>query len=131
MKSDSDLKSRRPLSPHLTIYKPQITSVLSILHRISGVALYFSFLGLTWLYILASLGYFEISNLDNCQLFKIFTYLVIFGFFFHLSTGIRHLLWSAGYFFSVKAVEITGVIAIISSIILTYFAISLINFNPV
>jgi succinate dehydrogenase / fumarate reductase cytochrome b subunit len=90
----------RPLSPHLAVYKFTITMAMSILHRITGAALYFGILLLAWFLIAAS---------TDAAAFAIFTafiksiigQLILFGFtwalFNHLFGGIRHLIWDAGY----------------------------------
>lgn len=91
--------SPRPLSPHLQIYKPQMTSAMSILHRISGFGLSLGLLLLTcWLYHAA-------YNPEGLEGFYEFTgswfgMIFLFGwsvaFYYHLANGIRHLLWDAG-----------------------------------
>ena len=93
------MNRQRPLSPHLQIYKPQITSVLSILHRGTGIVLSIgSIILVSWIVTL-TLGestYLMYSNIINNWFGK----LIIFGFtlalFYHLSNGIRHLFWDAG-----------------------------------
>ena len=116
------MSRQRPLSPHLQIYKPQITSMLSILHRATGIALSIGSVILVLWIVALTLGentYLMYSNLiDNW-----FGKLIIFGFtfalFYHLSNGIRHLFWDAGYGFDLKVAKITGVLAFIGSFILT------------
>ena len=116
------MKKERPLSPHLQIYKPQITSVLSIMHRITGVALTFGMvLVVLWITTL-SLGesfyeyyvFFIKSWFGNLILIG-FT----FAFFYHLSNGIRHLFWDFGYGYELNIALITGVTVLISAFILT------------
>jgi succinate dehydrogenase / fumarate reductase cytochrome b subunit len=115
--------SSRPLSPHLTIYRPQITSVLSILHRISGVVLFFGLLFLLWSIIF--LIYTPESA--NSWLWKFLNSkagigIIIawsYSLFFHACTGIRHLFWDIGYGFSLKAVTWSGWLALFTSLTLT------------
>lgn len=116
------MKKERPLSPHLQIYKPQITSVLSIMHRITGVALTFgTVLVVLWITTL-SLGesfyeyyvFFIQSWFGNLILIG-FT----FAFFYHLSNGIRHLFWDFGYGYELNIAFISGVTVLISAFILT------------
>lgn len=101
----------RPLSPHLQIYKWQITSVLSILHRFTGIGFCAGIIGLViWLYLL---GQDEECYLSGIELLKtlpgqIALWLVIFSGNFHLGNGIRHLIWDAGYGFSLRTVNISG-----------------------
>lgn len=102
---------RRPLSPHLQVYRPQISSALSIFHRFTGIALSAGALLLAlWLAAAAtSPGAFAIAQ---AVLDSIFGKLVLFGFtlalFYHFSNGIRHLLWDAGYGFELPVMHRTG-----------------------
>lgn len=93
-------ESRRPLSPHLQIYRPTLTMMMSIAHRITGIALYAGTLLLAWFLIAASSGpgaFTAVSWFLNSILGK----LILFGFtwalFHHLLGGVRHTLWDAGY----------------------------------
>tara|TARA_B100000029_G_scaffold394871_1_gene392560 strand:- start:117 stop:494 length:378 start_codon:yes stop_codon:yes gene_type:complete len=116
------MKKVRPLSPHLQIYKPQITSVLSIMHRITGVVLSFgTFLIVLWITTL-SLG----ENFYQYYMIFIkswFGNLILIGFtfalFYHLSNGIRHLFWDFGYGYELNTVFMSGVAVLISAFILT------------
>jgi len=112
----------RPLSPHLQIYKPQITSVLSILHRMTGVSLSIgSLIIVAWIVSLSlgveSYSYF-MSITDHW-----FSHLALFGFsfalYYHLSNGIRHLFWDAGFGFELKHVYMSGSIVVASAFIMT------------
>ncbi|MFY9288472.1 MAG: succinate dehydrogenase, cytochrome b556 subunit [Alphaproteobacteria bacterium] len=115
-------KTSRPLSPHLQIYKPQLTSGMSIFHRMTGVALA---LGLPvfvlWLLAVAG-GPATYTEFTTCFQ-SVFGQLLLFGwtfsFFYHFCCGIRHLLWDAGYFLSIKGVYSTGRVAFGVSILLT------------
>lgn len=111
----------RPLSPHLTIYKPQISSVLSIGHRLSGVGLFFVLLAFCWWFILWVFSRFDPCYLAcfNNSIVKIILVIASYSFFYHISTGVRHLIWNTGRCFSVKAINIGGWVAVASSIILT------------
>ena len=112
----------RPLSPHLQIYRPQVTSVLSIAHRLTGVILAFAALLLT--YWLASAAYGpESFARAQAVLESWFGRLVLFGFtfslFYHLCNGIRHLGWDLGWGFDLVKLRLTGVLVIIASMGLT------------
>jgi succinate dehydrogenase / fumarate reductase cytochrome b subunit len=112
----------RPLSPHLQIYRPQVTSVLSIAHRLTGVILAFAALLLT--YWLASAAYGpESFARAQAVLESWFGRLVLFGFtfslFYHLCNGIRHLGWDMGWGFDLVKLRLTGVLVIIASMGLT------------
>ncbi len=101
----------RPLSPHLQVYRPQITSVLSILHRISGLALSAGMLVLVyWLVSLAggSAAYDRAGALLTASWFKICYVGWSFFFFYHLANGIRHLAWDIGFGFEVGQIKASG-----------------------
>ncbi len=113
---------KRPLSPHLQIYRPQITSVMSICHRISGVALTAgSLLLLYWLMALA--GGAERYASAQAVLGSVFGRLVLFGFtvalFYHLCNGIRHLVWDSGRGFEIASVYKSGYAALTAAAVLT------------
>jgi succinate dehydrogenase / fumarate reductase cytochrome b subunit len=107
--------SDRPLSPHIQVYRPQITSVLSILHRITGVALTLGTLLLTWWLVSAAYGP---EAFDTCQAFlgSWFGQLVLWGFtfaiFYHLGNGIRHLAWDFGWGFDMPVLQKTGLVVV-------------------
>ena len=115
-------KRARPLSPHLQIYRPQLTSIMSILHRATGIALA---LGLpvfvAWLVALAAGEGIYNSFIDLFQ--NPIGQILLFGwswsFFYHFCTGIRHLLWDAGYFLDIKGVYATGWTAVAISTLVT------------
>lgn len=101
----------RPLSPHLQVYRPQITSVLSILHRITGVALTFATLLLTWWLVAAAYGPEPFAD-AQAFLGSWIGQLILWGFtfavFYHLANGVRHLLWDFGWGFEIDQVRTTG-----------------------
>ena len=112
----------RPISPHLQVYKPQITSVLSIFHRITGVAMTFGLILLVaWIFTL-SLGeeYFQYFVMFIKSWFGL---LILFGFTFalnyHLCNGIRHLFWDAGYGYEIETVHKSGLAVLVVSFVLT------------
>lgn len=114
----------RPLSPHLTIYKPQISSVLSILHRITGVANFIGLSILVWWFFLLTYKFEGVLQSSFTQFMKScfgIALLVAFTFslFLHMFTGIRHLFWDIGKGFSVKVMTITGIFSVISAIFMT------------
>ncbi|MFK5986059.1 MAG: succinate dehydrogenase, cytochrome b556 subunit [Pseudomonadota bacterium] len=100
-----------PLSPHLSIYKPQLTSVLSILHRITGVALAAgSLLICSWLLsVLAAPEYFSaINSLLSSWLGKLVLISWSWATIYHLCNGIRHLCWDLGYGLSLQKTYQSG-----------------------
>lgn len=114
--------ARRPLSPHLQIYKPLLTMVMSIVHRITGVALYVGSLLLVWWLVAAATGadYFDYVN----ALFaSIPGRLILLGFTWtlihHALGGMRHLLWDTGRGFSEKSREGMAKASILIAILLT------------
>ena len=114
--------SSRPLSPHLQIYKPMLTTMMSILHRITGVGLYFGIILLVWWLSAASISD---SYFDLVQGFfgHWFGRLVLFGFTWalmhHALGGLRHLLWDTGRGFDLKVVEWLARANLAGSIVLT------------
>ena len=114
--------SKNPLSPHLQIYRWHISSLLSITHRISGVInLLALILIFFWLLILS----FDESNYKLFLLIinSFFGKFILIGFTwsmsFHILSGIRHLVWDLGYGFEIKTANISGIIVIICSLVLT------------
>lgn len=105
----------RPLSPHLQVYRPQITSVLSILHRITGVALTFATLLLTWWLVAAAYGPEQFAD-AQAFLGSWIGQLLLWGFtfavFYHLANGVRHLLWDFGWGFEMDQVRKSGIAVI-------------------
>jgi succinate dehydrogenase / fumarate reductase cytochrome b subunit len=115
----------RPLSPHLQVYRPQITSVLSITHRISGVALGAGALLLTW-WLVAAVEGPESFNEVQAVIGSWYGRLLIFGFtlafFFHLSNGVRHLFWDLGYGLELRSVYRSGWVVMVLTLVLTLFS---------
>ncbi|MAJ13575.1 MAG: succinate dehydrogenase, cytochrome b556 subunit [SAR116 cluster bacterium] len=116
------MNQQRPLSPHLQVYKPQVTSVLSIFHRITGVALSFGLVLLVgWIFSL-SLGE-SIFNYYSLFLESWLGLLVMFSFTFalnyHFCNGVRHLFWDAGYGYEISTVYKSGLAVVIISLSLT------------
>lgn len=113
----------RPLSPHLTIFRPLITMVMSIVHRVTGGALYFGMVLLAWWLLAAATGpgAFELANAFFGSWFG---RLVLFGFTWalvhHLLGGIRHLIWDTGAGYSEAMRNGLAWATIIGSIPLTF-----------
>ena len=114
--------SKNPLSPHLQIYRWHISSLVSITHRISGII---NLLGLILIFFwLLALSFGE----NDYEFFLLainsfFGKLILIGFTwsmsFHILSGIRHLAWDLGYGFEIKTANISGIIVIIFSLVLT------------
>ena len=112
----------RPLSPHLGIYKPQLTSVLSITHRLTGIALYAgTALLVAWLWAAAYNGqcYDGISSFLSSIIGKIFLIGWTFAFYFHFANGIRHLFWDMGKGFSLPAAYRSGWMVVLFTLFAT------------
>lgn len=117
--------ANRPLSPHLQVYRPQISSVLSILHRITGVGLGIGTLWLAWWLQAAAFGE---GSFEAAQGFagSIIGRLLLFGFtlalFYHLCNGIRHLFWDAGYGYDLPDMARSGWAVVAAAAVLTIAA---------
>ena len=115
-------EKNNPLSPHLQIYKWQISSLLSITHRIVGVVNILAITIICFLSLSLLLGaenYEIIHNFFKSFLGKFIVVGICWTFSFHILNELRHLLWDLGYGFDLKVARITGVIALIGSFILT------------
>ena len=114
----------RPTSPHLSIYRPQISSVLSILHRITGIALYAGTgLLVYWLWTLAYLPE-KHAQLLVCMRSTIGQLMLIgwtAAFYYHFSNGIRHLFWDMGKGYSLPVVNKSGWLVLVTTVLMTYF----------
>lgn len=119
-------RGNRPLSPHIMIYKPQLNSVLSILHRITGTALAFSALLIVWWFLAAatSPGYFAmVDGLLTSWIGGLILILSAWGLWYHFCNGIRHLIWDMGYGFDLEEVDRSSWIVIGASVVLTIITI--------
>jgi succinate dehydrogenase / fumarate reductase cytochrome b subunit len=113
---------RRPLSPHLQIYKPQMTSTLSILNRLSGIATSVGTLLMVW-WLVASAGspgaYATMMGFVD----SFFGFILLFGWtlslVYHFIGGLRHLAWDAGYGYELPQVYASGWAAIIATGVIT------------
>ncbi len=112
----------RPLSPHLQVYRPQLTSMLSILHRGTGIALSVGLLYLSIWVVYASASpktYALFQAFNTSILGRIFLAGWLFCIFYHLCNGIRHLFWDAGYGFELKDAYRSGWIVVGVSVVAT------------
>ncbi len=113
---------RRPLSPHLQIYRPQLTSVLSILHRATGVVIAIGAVAIALWLLGAALGreVYEcfrqgLGSPAGKGLLVVWTACTSY----HLCNGIRHLFWDFGYGFELSGVYLSGKIMVAAAILLT------------
>ena len=112
----------RPLSPHLQVYRPQFTSVLSILHRITGIALAVGTLLLVWWLIAAAAGPTEFATVQNFIGSVVGRILLLgwsFALYYHLCNGIRHLVWDTGKGFELSAAFASGWLVVVAATALT------------
>ena len=116
------MENKRPLSPHIQIYKWHISSLVSISHRITGII---NIIAITFICLLASLLVFDESNYEIINLFlssligEFFILGLTWSFSFQILSEIRHLIMDLGYGFELRTTKITGLIVIFGSIILT------------
>ncbi|MEJ1975112.1 MAG: succinate dehydrogenase, cytochrome b556 subunit [Acetobacteraceae bacterium] len=113
---------RRPLSPHLQVYRPQITSVLSILNRMSGVASAIGTLLMVWWLVAAASSPHALAVASGF-IGSWFGMLLMLGWtaamFYHLFAGLRHLAWDAGYGWSLPEVYASGRAVVIATVVAT------------
>lgn len=131
----------RPLSPHIQIYKPQISSFTSILHRTTGIFLYFGVIVICWAIVYNTYQVEIMADGDviestcDCiwiQILKYVVYLVILGWvfslFYHLCNGIRHLFWDIGKGFDKKTANRNGILVLLLAAALTASSICYVLF---
>ena len=98
----------RPLSPHLQIYRPMLTMMMSIIHRLTGIALYLGTILVAW-WLIATASGEEAYELYQAVAGSLIGRIVLIGFTWallhHMLGGIRHLIWDAGYGFALPVVE--------------------------
>ena len=129
--TNSTPKRLRPLSPNIQIYRPQLTSVLSIANRISGIVLsLYAILLVVWL-IAAAAGphaYSAVQVYISSWIGRVMLFGCMFSFFLHLCGGIRHLLWDSGYGFELRTIYASGwtVVLVSSALTLLSWILSLV-----
>jgi succinate dehydrogenase / fumarate reductase, cytochrome b subunit len=120
--AESSESAARPLSPHLSVYRPLINMVMSILHRITGVALYLGTLLLAAWLIAAATGEAPFGRINSFFAHPVGR-IVLFGYTWvllhHMLGGLRHLVWDTGRGFSIAQVNALSWLTIIGSVLLT------------
>lgn len=121
------MKQNRPLSPHLSVYKPQITAMLSIYHRITGAVLSLAIILLLFFnkvisfqlenYFLYEIGYLINSSGHWIVLSSFFA--ILFSLYYHFFNGIRHLIWDRAQLLEIQKVYQTGYFVIFLTILST------------
>ena len=115
----------RPLSPNIQIYRPQLTSVLSIANRITGLILSLGAVGLVIWLSAAAAGpptYGVVQSLIGSRVGQVVLFGCTFAFFLHLCGGIRHLVWDTVHGFELRSIYISGWTVVGSSVALTVAA---------
>ena len=118
--------TKRPLSPHLQIYRPQLTSVLSITHRLTGFALSLVILlspAILYFLTLSKDSHTLVMNLFQNSFVKLVLFLAIFGMSYHLCNGIRHLAWDAGYGLDLDSSYKSGYAVVLISLGITFLIV--------
>ena len=113
---------RRPLSPHLQIYRPLINMVMSIVHRITGAALYVGSVLLACWLVAAALGpdeYNYVNGLFGTLLGKIVLFGYTWALLHHMLGGIRHFIWDTGKGLDIPTVNFLSWASIVLSVVLT------------
>ena len=115
----------RPLSPHLQVYRPQLTSLLSVAHRGSGIVIAAGALLVAWWFWAVAAGgesYAATRSFFASWLGQLLLLAWSAATFYHLSNGIRHLLWDAGWGFELGTLYTTGKIVLVAAAVLTAVA---------
>lgn len=115
-------KASRPLSPHLQIYRPMLTMMMSIFHRLTGAANYFGFAILAWWLAAAASGpdYFNfVSGLLRSPLGLVVLFGLTWSLMHHMLGGIRHLIWDTIHGFALPTIERMAQMTIAGSLTLT------------
>ena len=120
--SHANARRERPLSPHLSVFRPLITMVMSIVHRITGAGLYFGMLFLAWWLVAAASGPDALAT-ANAFFGSFLGRLILLGFTWalihHMLGGIRHLVWDAGYGFDKETASRSAWASLAGSVSLT------------
>jgi succinate dehydrogenase / fumarate reductase cytochrome b subunit len=122
-------RGNRPLSPHLQVYRPQLTSITSILTRITGNALIIGALLVVWWFIAAATSpeYFALANGVITSWFGDLVLLgSVWALWYHSLAGIRHLIWDSGRGLEVETAEKLGWAVIIGSFVLTALTVAVV-----
>lgn len=117
-------RGNRPLSPHITIYRPQLTSITSILTRITGNALIVAGLLIVWWFLALATGpeaYATANGVITSWFGDLVMFLSLLALWYHSLAGIRHLIWDQGKMLDVQSSETFGVAMIVASVLLAIF----------
>lgn len=131
--SQETVTRKAPTSPHLQIYRWNISSLTSIMHRLTGVMLYVSIVAISWYVTFYAYEIDSsstdamcdcpIQNIMNC-IFAIAGTVLTLALYYHFCNGIRHLFWDLGKGFSKERAKSNGILVIAASVIFTVITIS-------
>jgi succinate dehydrogenase / fumarate reductase cytochrome b subunit len=119
-------RGNRPLSPHLTIYRPQLVSMTSIFVRLTGNALLVAALMIVWWFVALATGPDAFATADGFMrswFGDLVLFLSTWAIWYHMFGGIRHLIWDSGRMLAVDKSEAAGVVMIIASVLMTIFTV--------
>ena len=114
--------NQRPLSPHLQVYRPQITSSLSILFRIAGIITSLGIFLMVWWLVAGATGadYYEtFADLLGSVVGRFVLFGWTLALIYHLCNGVRHLFWDAGYGLGHEAIQPTAIAVLVVTVLLT------------
>jgi succinate dehydrogenase / fumarate reductase, cytochrome b subunit len=114
--------AERPLSPHLQIYRPMLTMLMSIAHRVSGIGNAIGFLLLVWWLVAISIGpeaYAQVSQFFGSISGRLLLFLFSWSLIHHMLGGIRHLIWDTGHGLGKVSIEVFAWATIVGSTALT------------
>ncbi|TYB90232.1 succinate dehydrogenase, cytochrome b556 subunit [Oceaniovalibus sp. ACAM 378] len=119
-------RGNRPLSPHLSIYRPQLTSMTSILTRITGNALLVAALMLVWWFLAAAMSPSAFERADGfvtSWFGDLVMFLSVWALWYHSLAGLRHLIWDTGRAMDIPTAEKLGWACIGGSVVLTILTV--------
>ena len=119
-------RGNRPLSPHLTIYRPQLVSMTSIFVRLTGNALLVAELMIVWWFVALATGPDAFATADGFMrswFGDLVLFLSTWAIWYHMFGGIRHLIWDSGRMLEVDKSEAAGLVMIIASVLMTIFTV--------
>ena len=122
-------RGNRPLSPHLTIYRPQMTSVSSILIRVSGTGLIVGALLVVWWFLAAATSpeYFAtVDGVITSWLGDVVMALSVWALWYHTLGGLRHLYWDTGRGLEIEFAERAGLVIVVLSVVLTVLTLPIV-----
>ena len=122
-------RGNRPLSPHLSIYRPQMTSITSILTRITGNALILAALLIVWWFLAAATSpeYFALADAVLTSWFgDLVMFLSLWALWYHTLAGVRHLIWDNAKMLDIESAYKLGYAVIGGSVLLTLLTVAVI-----